>query len=798
MKKIFFLISINLIITLCVFGQSGIPTDYYNGIDGLSESKLKTVLYGIIKDHDSKSYSSLWTHMKDTDKKEDGKVWDMYSDGASYSYAFGTNQCGNYTGESSCYNREHSFPKSWFNNASPMSTDLFHLYPTDGYVNGKRSNYPFGEIDSPTWTSENGSKVGPCAYPGYTGIVFEPIDQYKGDFARTYFYMATRYENVISGWSSAALDGTDYPCYEEWCLNMLIDWHHNDPVSDKEIARNDAVYQIQNNRNPFIDHPEFVALIWGGDTNPSTDPKISINTTNVSGLDYALDEGPSEPKSIILGGLNLTEELVVSPSENIEISLNGTTYTNDFISIDNTDGTVNSQNLFVRLKAGLASDTYSSEYLQINSAGATQVLVSCVGSVGCIKQETPIATNASNVNATFFIANWDVVSNSDSYLLSAYTYIDGGIDMDKSGDGSLENPFTVQQALDLSASSIEYYVKGYIAGGRYDDFEMPASNDYGISIASTSSESEVSNCLQIKLETALRSDWGMNSQAGRIGAAIIAKGIRSTYGGYASFKSVNSIEEANGASLTYLPNLENKEVTGNSFLINGLTLETAYYYKVRAASACGDQYNSDLSNEVLTTTSSVDSELPTFTISTLATSVKEGDSFVVSVSSDNIVDGDQSIGVELLGINSDNYTLSSSLFQILDGTNTATINIDMASKISEIDPFTFSVSLLNPSLGLLITDPTLVNVDFEVINTSIDKPEVITNIYPNPFKQFFTISSEAIIISYKVFNMDGLILHQAKVGNASNVTVDASAFSKGCYIVRVTTKNGYSTSTIIK
>ncbi len=260
------------------------PSGYYDDAEGLAGENLKTALHNIINNHNVESYDDLWTDFQSTDKKPNGYVWDMYSDvpggTPAYDYTFGTDQCGNYSGEGSCYNREHSFPKSWFNDASPMYTDLFHLYPTDGYVNGQRGNYPFGETSSASWTSTNGTQKGPCSYPGYTGTIFEPIDEYKGDFARTYFYMVTRYEGQVAGWESnnsnadAVLNGTSFPAFEEWTLNMFMEWHENDPVSQKELDRNDAVYAIQNNRNPFIDHPEYVNYIWG-DPNQNTPPVIS-------------------------------------------------------------------------------------------------------------------------------------------------------------------------------------------------------------------------------------------------------------------------------------------------------------------------------------------------------------------------------------------------------------------------------------------------------------------------------------------------------------------------------------------
>jgi endonuclease I len=256
------------------------PSGYYDDAEGLKGQALQVALYNIIKDHTSRSYANLWTDFQSTDKKSNGKVWDMYSDvpggTPAYEYTFVTDQCGNYGGEGDCYNREHSWPKSWFNDASPMYTELFHLVPTDGYVNGKRSNYPFGEVGSASWTSSNGSKVGSCSFPGYSGTVFEPIDEYKGDFARGYFYMATRYQNVIASWENydsngdAVMNGTAYPAFETWVVNLLLAWHAADPVSSKEISRNNAIYAIQHNRNPYIDNPEYAVMVW--------DPNVGIET----------------------------------------------------------------------------------------------------------------------------------------------------------------------------------------------------------------------------------------------------------------------------------------------------------------------------------------------------------------------------------------------------------------------------------------------------------------------------------------------------------------------------------------
>ncbi|HIC51232.1 MAG TPA: T9SS type A sorting domain-containing protein [Candidatus Marinimicrobia bacterium] len=254
-----------------LFAQA--PEGYYDSAIGLEDEALRSELHQIIDEHQVQSYSSLWSHFQSTDKKPNGKVWDMYSDipdgTPPYEYTFVSDQCGNYGSEGDCYNREHSWPSSWFNDDSPMRTDLFHLYPTDGYVNGMRSNYPYGEVSNPNWASLNGSKRGNNSTPGYSGTVFEPIDEYKGDFARTYFYMSTRYYTEDSGWeNNGMVNGADL---KDWAVTLLINWHNEDPVSEKETDRNNAVYIIQQNRNPFIDHPEWADCIWDENCDISVD-----------------------------------------------------------------------------------------------------------------------------------------------------------------------------------------------------------------------------------------------------------------------------------------------------------------------------------------------------------------------------------------------------------------------------------------------------------------------------------------------------------------------------------------------
>lgn len=276
---------------LLVVVKAQIPAGYYNNATGKIGTQLQLALHDIIKNHTQVSYTTLWTSFKTTDKKTNGTVWDMYSDipggSAPYEFTFGTDQCGSTSpsAEGGCYNREHSWPKSWFGGEiAPMYTDLFHLIPTDSYVNSLRNNYPYGDVGTALITTKNGTKIGYCVDAGYTNLVFEPRDEFKGDLARNYFYMATRYLNEDSGWPGSAMaTGSQL---KPWAVAMLLVWSQNDPVSAKETARNKAVYGIQGNRNPFIDHPEYANAIWGTNVGIEDEPaqvSLQVYPNPVSG-----------------------------------------------------------------------------------------------------------------------------------------------------------------------------------------------------------------------------------------------------------------------------------------------------------------------------------------------------------------------------------------------------------------------------------------------------------------------------------------------------------------------------------
>ena len=258
---------------------------YYEDLQGKSGKSLFDAVHVVAKEgYSSLGYDGLWGAYKKTDMRDNGKIWDMYSD---CSWTVGSDQCGSYSSECDCYNREHSIPKSWFGGSkSGPGCDIFQVVPTDGYVNNKRSNYAFGEVSSASYTYD-GAKLGSAknitvtggntiagntgASISCSGTVFEPRDEYKGDFARGYFGTMIKWANgdysafttgdgskiFSSNYSTGAFGLTKYG------VALLMKWHRQDPVSQKEVDRNNGIQQTQGNRNPFIDYPYLAEFIWG-------------------------------------------------------------------------------------------------------------------------------------------------------------------------------------------------------------------------------------------------------------------------------------------------------------------------------------------------------------------------------------------------------------------------------------------------------------------------------------------------------------------------------------------------------
>ena len=409
-----------LVVLTCLFPFfvfAEIPAGYYDDAVGKSGEDLQKSLSTILNDATDVGYDGLWNLYKTTDRRSDGKVWDMYSDVTNYT--FGTDQCGSYGSEGDCYNREHSVPKSWFNKQSPMVSDIWHVYPTDGKVNGMRSNYPFGEVASDAPGSENGfSKWGKCKTPGYSHTVFEPNDEYKGDFARTYFYFATRYKGVATSGYGAEVFSSAYPYITKWQLDMLLRWHEQDPVSQKELDRNEAVYESrQGNRNPFIDYPELVDLIFGDSRNIPFMP---------DGGDAPYIEAPRNGSTVDMGiaSVNSSSPVTVQLSvrgRNIESTVSFEVGGNDSecFSVNRRELTADEVNNGTTVELSYRSSVVGSHeaVLEISGGGLkSPIIVNLKGQA----IDDFVALPAKDITENSFVAVWTPKSEATDYELNVW------------------------------------------------------------------------------------------------------------------------------------------------------------------------------------------------------------------------------------------------------------------------------------------------------------------------------------------------------------------------------------------
>lgn len=409
-----------LVVLTCLFPFfvfAEIPAGYYDDAVGKSGEDLQKSLSTILNDANDVGYNGLWNLYKTTDRRSDGKVWDMYSDVTNYT--FGTDQCGSYGVEGDCYNREHSVPKSWFNKQSPMVSDIWHVYPTDGKINGMRSNNPFGEVGSGASSSKNEfSKWGKCVTPGYSGTVFEPNDEYKGDFARTYFYFATRYKGVATSGQGALVFTSTYPYITGWQLDMLLRWHKKDPVSPKELDRNEAVYDSrQGNRNPFIDYPELVDLIFGDSRNIPFMP---------DGGDAPYIEAPRNGSTVDMGiaSVNSSSPVTVQLSvrgRNIESAVSVEVGGNDSecFSVNRRELTADEVNNGTTVELAYRSSVVGSHeaVLEISGGGLkSPIIVNLKGQA----IDDFVALPAKDITENSFVAAWTPKSEATDYELNVW------------------------------------------------------------------------------------------------------------------------------------------------------------------------------------------------------------------------------------------------------------------------------------------------------------------------------------------------------------------------------------------
>ena len=390
---------------------------------------LKNAVYEIIGNHTSvSSYSDLPKYFQKTDVYPDGnRWWEMYSNQTFYLPSF--------TG----MNREHSVPKSWWGGSSDTQayTDLNHLYPSEMKANSAKSNYPLGTVDMTQTVKFNNtvSKVG-YAITGQGGganYVFEPADEYKGDFARTYFYMVTRYQNLTWKYTYMFQNNT-YPSLNAWSQELLLKWHRQDPVSQKEIDRNEQVYLVQNNRNPFIDYPSLAEYIWGNKIGelfypdnaetPSGEPNLITPTQGMT-IDFGqVAIGSSITKQLFFKGENLTGS-----------SLTLTLSRNDVAMFSLSDKSIKTS-LVNSADGYWLKITYTPSAL---GAHTTKLIISDGGITGsrgiilngeCLEVPTVSAVkalNATDISDSTYVANWEPSTDSivDYYIVTRTRYING-------------------------------------------------------------------------------------------------------------------------------------------------------------------------------------------------------------------------------------------------------------------------------------------------------------------------------------------------------------------------------------
>ncbi len=468
MKKILTL----LIATAISYSASAdIPEGYYNRMDGKTGAELKQAVHDIINPHTTiSSYSALPQYFQQTDVyPESDQWWDMYSNVVRYIPSF--------TG----LNREHAFPKSWWGGLTsvPAYIDLNHLYPSDGPANQAKSNYPLGVVNGTPTFNNNVTKVG---YPvsgqgGGAQYVFEPDDEYKGDFARTYFYMATCYSNLT--WSTKYLwmvQQNDYPTLTSWAVDLLLKWASEDKVSQKEIERNEVVYGYQNNRNPFIDFPDLAEYIWGSKIGENF--QVSIGST--SGGDPILT-APVAETTLDFGQVAVGQSVKSQfffKGENLTGSLSLRMGGEDKDMFTMATSSINSK--LVNAATGYYLEvTYSPTETGEHNA---RILIYDGGLTGSIyvnfrgeafpepTLSTLTAYEASNITSDSYTASWSTAPEViDAYILTRTRYENGSTIEEEM---ELDGEYTSVDIDDFGSSDSEsYFVQSTRLG-----FRSPASN----------------------------------------------------------------------------------------------------------------------------------------------------------------------------------------------------------------------------------------------------------------------------------------------------------------------------------
>jgi endonuclease I len=424
MKKNFFILSLFWLWSIIVV-IAQIPVGYYDAATAKSNAQLKTALHQIIEVGTRLSYGSgsgaTWSGFEKTDLHPDGHVWDMYSLNKVTFPGGG--------GVPSGMNIEHSVAKSWWGGSSNNAyKDLYHLNPSNSQANSARGSYPLGTNTGGTF--DNGSiKVGKNTFgTEYTGVCFEPLDEYKGDFARAYLYMFTCYEDFSWTGTSAPtmlLATETWPMLKPWAKELLVKWHRQDPVSEKELKRSSEIYKIQNNRNPYIDYPELVEYLWGTKVGQPWTPQ---------GEDYPYIVTPSYGQTIDFGTVaytqSVTQKLQVKAAHitgDLSLAVSGTHAANFNLSVANIEKTNAEAGQEVTITYTAQSVGQQNAVLSISGGGVTAITVN----LKALASDEFMALPASNINATDFTANWTVSAMATGYTLDVFSLISNGVTQPK-------------------------------------------------------------------------------------------------------------------------------------------------------------------------------------------------------------------------------------------------------------------------------------------------------------------------------------------------------------------------------
>lgn len=815
---------------LPVFMWAQAPAGYYNNADGKTGAALKTALFNIIKTHTSVSYDGLYSVYPTSDNLPGNKVWDMYSikaDGtADYFYTQGQQKCGNYQKEGDCYNREHSMPQSWFNSASPMVSDAFHVYPTDGKVNGMRSNYPFGEVITASYTSSNGSKLGNSdPATGYTGTVFEPIDEFKGDFARTYFYMATCYEDKIASWvgngtAGTILDGTAYPAFKTWYVQLLLKWSRQDPVSQKEIDRNNAVYAVQHNRNPYIDHPEYAEYVWGGET-PS-----GVQIANVA-LNPAQ---PNETNTVTISAtVSATKPISVvklkwgtSSSITNEISMtstNGSTYTTISAIPAQAVGSTVYYAVYAEDNEGGNKLTQTQTYTVANSVAPTNLL--SVDFSSCLPAEWTTYSVTSNKDWTCYSNQYMEVNGYNGDVASEDWLVTGKVDATsyhdvaltfnvktKYTDTNYPNTLTVYYSTNYSGTGnpnaatwnlLSYTVpvansNAFASSGNIDLAAVDGKQFYiGFKYVSTGTGSNSAALWDVD-DVQITATAGSNPTNQAPVISSVEHSPTNPQQG-ASTTITASVSDTDGSvktvTLRYGTSQSNLDQTVAMALQSGTTYTGSFtfpqantvYYKVEAT----DNQDLAVTSSVYTITAAKPAnQLPTISSVAYAPNQPQiNDELTITAT---IADADGTVTGATVNYGDASNNLSyQQAMQIKSGTT-----YEATIRVPQLDALYFNIVATDNNGGSTTSTPTLVTISTGVGTISANKMEI----YPNPAHHQFSIaSSSSAPIGVDIYDLTGKKLVE-KQNVLPNQSVDISSLASGVYLVRLTTNNGIITKKI--